>query len=201
MRISFYCLFCCTLLIVLGLGTAFSQDTNFATGPQYLMNNGSPLLARPVSTPSMSLAGPAPEVGASNATGILSAGASVQNVLPPSPDALPKIDLFPIFYTEVFPSDLKPSFSLAEPFPGLLQETPPIPPLQPSFSNLPEPSANQLPPSILDNGVWQMTTVQALRERGYGLTVAEAAAEAKERIRHADHIYTNADIERLHTGS
>jgi hypothetical protein len=198
MRISFHFVLASTLLILSSEGIAFSQDTNFATGPQYLMNYGSPLFAHSISTPSLSLAGPPIEVGASNATGVLNAGASVQNVLPPSPDALPKIDLFPIFYTEVFPSDLKPSFSLAEPFPGLLQETPPIPPLQPSISNLPEPSPNQLPPSILDNGVWQMTTVQALRERGYGLTVAEAAAEAKDRIRHANHIYTNADAARLH---
>jgi hypothetical protein len=46
-----------------------------------------------------------------------------------------------------------------------------------------------------------MMTAQALRERGFGLTVAEAAAEAKERIRHANHIYTNADAARLHGGN
>ena len=37
----------CTLLILSALGTSFGQDTNFAQGPQYLMNQGSPLLARP----------------------------------------------------------------------------------------------------------------------------------------------------------
>jgi hypothetical protein len=181
MRISFYCLFCCTLLIVLSLGTAFSQDTNFATGPQYLMNNGSPLLARPISTPSMSLAGPAPEVGASNATGILSAGAGDQNVLLPNPDALPKIDFFPIYYGG----------------PPVGENS------QISFSYPAEPSSlpAEIPPSISDSGVWQMTSVQALRERGYGITLAEAAADGKARGRHANRIYTNADIERLHTGS
>ena len=95
------------------------------------------MFARSISTPSMSLAGPAPEVGASDATGVLIAGASEQNVLPPNPDTLPKIDLFPIFYTEVFASDLKPSFALAEPFPGLLQQ-------QPS----PIPLWNRLPPQL-----------------------------------------------------
>ena len=98
MRISFYFVVVCTLLVLSSQGIAFSQDTNFATGPQYLMNYGSPLLAHSISTPSLSLAGPPIEVGASDATGVLTAGAGDQNVLPPSPDALPKIDLFPIFY-------------------------------------------------------------------------------------------------------
>ncbi len=180
MRISFYFIVVCTLIAFSSIGIAFSQDTNFATGPQYLMNYGSPLLARSISTPSLSLASPPIEVGASDATGVLSAGASDQNVLPPSPDALPKIDLFPIFYGG--------------------------PPVgengQISFSYATEPSSpsDEIPPSISDSGVEQMTTAQDLRARGYGTTVAEAAAEAKERIRHANHIYTNADAARLHGG-
>src|SRR5271170_8013479 len=97
MRISLCFVLVCTL-VLLTQGIAFSQDTNFATGPQYLMNYGSPLLARSIATPSTSLAGQPIAVGASNATGVLSAGAGTQNVLPPCPDALPKIDSFPIFY-------------------------------------------------------------------------------------------------------
>ena len=180
MRIFFYCLFCCTLLVVSTQGVALGQDTNFATGPQYLMNYGSPLLAHPISTPSMSLASPPLEVGASDATGVLIAGASAQNVLPPSPDALPKIDLFPIYYGG------PPVGENA----GI------------SFSYTTEPSSlpSEIPPSISDSGVWQMTTAQALRERGYGVTLAEAAAYGKARIRHGTHVYTNADIDRLHGG-
>ncbi|MFZ0136871.1 MAG: hypothetical protein WAK89_07430 [Candidatus Sulfotelmatobacter sp.] len=179
MRISFYFVVVCILLVLASHGTAFSQDTNFATGPQYLMQ-GSPMFARSISTPSMSLAAPPPQVGASDATGVLIAGASEQNVLPPNPDTLPKIDLFPIFYGG--------------------------PPVgengQISFSYPVEPSSSaEIPPSISDTGVWQMTTVQALRERGYGVTLAEAAADAKARIRRANHIYTNADAARLHGGS
>jgi hypothetical protein len=180
MRIFFYFVLC-MLLVLSSQGIAFSQDTNFATGPQYLMNYGSPLLAHSISTPSLSLAGPPIEVGASDATGVLTPGAGDQNVLPPSPDALPKIDLLPIFYG--------------------------APPVgengQISFSYAAEPSSqpNEIPPSISDNGVSQITTVQVLRERGYGLTVAEAAAEAKVRIQHANHTYTNADAARLHGGN
>jgi hypothetical protein len=41
------------LLLALG-GISAAQDTNFATGPQYLMTNGSPLFARSISTPTLS---------------------------------------------------------------------------------------------------------------------------------------------------
>jgi hypothetical protein len=181
MRISFFCFFCCTLLIVSTEGIAFSQDTNFATGPQYLVTYGSPLFARSISTPSMSLAGPPPEVGASDATGVLSAGAGAQNVLPPSPDALPRIDFFPIYYGG----------------PPVGENS------QISFSYPAEPSSlpAEIPPSISDSGVWQMTSAQELREQGYGVALAEAAADGKARGRRAKRIYTNADIERLHPGS
>jgi|HubBroStandDraft_5_1064220.scaffolds.fasta_scaffold06766_3 hypothetical protein len=181
MRISFYCVLCCTLIVLLTQAIAFSQDTNFATGPQYLMNYGSPLLAHPISTPSLSLASPPLEVGASDATGVLSAGIGDQNVLPPSPDALPKIDLFPIFYGG----------------PPVSENS------QISFSYPAEPSSlpSEIPPSISDNGVSQMTTARELRERGYGITLAEAAANSKTQTRRANHIYTNDDIARLHGGS
>lgn len=181
MRISFCCVFCCILLVLLTQVFAFGQDTNFATGPQYLMNYGSPLLAHPISTPSMSLAAPPLEVGASDATGVLVAGAADQNVESPSPDALPKIDLFPIFYGGAPVGENS----------------------QISFSYPAEPSSlpAEIPPSISDNGVWQMTTAQELRERGYGITLAEEAANSKTQTRRANHIYTNDDITRLHGGS
>lgn len=181
MRISFCCVFCCTVLVLLTQGVAVSQDTNFATGPQYLMNYGSPLLAHSISTPSTSLTAPPAEVGASDATGLLSAGAGAQTVAPPSPDALPKVDLFPIFYGGPPVSEN-----------GEL-----------SFSYPVEPSAlpAEVPSSISDSGVWQLTTAQALRERGYGVTLGEAAAAGKTQTKRANHIYTNDDIARLHGGS
>jgi hypothetical protein len=181
MRITFYCVFCCTLLVLSTQGIAFSQDTNFATGPQYLMNYGSPLLAHSISTPSMSLDGPPPEVGASDATGVLSAGAANENVAPPTPDALPKIDLFPIYY--------------GGPPAGENGEI--------SFSYPSEPTSlsAEIPPSISDSGVWQIMTAQELRQRGYGITLAEAAVVVKTQTRRASHIYTNADVARLHGGS
>jgi hypothetical protein len=170
MRLSF----CCTLILLSGIGTALAQDTNFATGPQYLMNYGSPMFAHPISTPSLSLSGTLLEVGASNATAGLAAGADTQTAAPTS---RPAADLFPIYYGP-----------------------PPASVIEISFAESQAPP-NPLPASILDTGVWQVTTVQALRERGYGITLAEAAALGKERARHANHIYTNDDITRLHGGS
>lgn len=177
MRVSSSCMF----LVLSAVGIAFGQDTNFPSGPQYLMNtdlvkNGSPLFVRSISTPTMSLTDPPLEVGASNATGVLIAGAENQTVLPPNPDALPKMDLLPIFY--------------GSPSAGVIEI---------SFPS--EPSPNQPPVSILDTGVWEMTTVQALRDRGYGISLVEGAKNGKEQTRHANRVYTNADIDRLHRGS
>jgi hypothetical protein len=173
MRVSF----CCLLIVLSAINIALAQDTNFAAGPQYLVNPGaSPLFARPISTPSLSLTGPPLEVGASDATGVLTAGAGNQFVSPPSAVALPQIDLFPIFYG-----------------------VPPANVIEISFAESQE-SPSPLPASILDTGVWQMTTAHALRERGYGITLAEAAAHDKARTRHATHVYTNADTDRLHGG-
>jgi len=62
-------------------------------------------------------------------------------------------------------------------------------------------SRRELPASILDPGVWQITTPQALRERGFGVTLPEAAAYGKSHPRHSTHVYTNADIDRVHGGS
>jgi len=176
MRVSF----CFTLFLLSAIGMASGQDTNFSTGPQYLMNYGSPLFAVPISTPSLSLAGPPIEAGARNATGVLIAGAADDYVLPPLAVALPKIDLFPIFYGN-------PSFNVNV--------------VEISFSASSGSSLAALPPSILDSGVWQITTTQGLRDRGYGLTIAEAAARSKAQIRHANRVYTNADTDRLHGGS
>jgi hypothetical protein len=171
----------CALLVLFAHGIAFGQDTNFSSGPQYLMNpdsvkNGSTIFARPISTPSISLTGPPLEVGASNATGVLIAGAETQTVLPPNPEARPTIDLFPIFYGRAAAGVIEISFP-------------------------PEPSGDLPSASILDTGVWQMTTAQALRERGYGVTLAEAAVYDKAHVRHATRLYTNADVDRLHSGS
>jgi hypothetical protein len=168
-------IFSCTAILLVVLGAAVGQSPNAVSGPQYLPN-GSPLFARSISTPSISLSGPPLEVGADNATGVLHAGAETQTT--PLPHAVdePQFDLYPIFYGIVPVRSISVDFSE-------------------SLSRV------ELPPSILDTGVWQLTTAQALRERGFGLTLGEAGKNSKARIRHATRVYTNADIDRLHQGS
>ena len=175
MRISF-----CSIAIVVALGAlsgaGFAQGTNFSAGPQYLMTSGSPLFAKSISTPSISLSGPPLEVGADTATGDLLSGAQNQTSLPPSAVALPQVDLFPIYYGGA-----------------------PVSVVEVSVTE--ESSPANLPTSILDTGVWQLTTVQSLRELGYGETLVEAAAFNKARMKPATRRYTNADVDRLHGGS
>jgi hypothetical protein len=84
--------------------------------------------------------------------------------------------LFPIYYGAHAPSVIEISFTA-------------------------ESASNELPASILDTGVSEMTTVQELRERGYGVTVVEGAAYGRAKTRRATRVYTNADIDRLHSGS
>jgi hypothetical protein len=171
----------CAVLVLFALGIACGQDTNFSSGPQYLMNpdsakNGAAIFARSISTPSISLTGPPLEVGAGNATGALIAGAENQTVLPPNPQARPTIDLSPILYGSAAARVIEIGFPN-------------------------EPSGNPPSANILDTGVWQMTTAQGLRERGYGVPLAEAAAYGKAHVRHATRQYTNADIDRMQGGS
>jgi hypothetical protein len=100
---------------------------------------------------------------------------------------------------------IRPSYCL-QPTPYLRQisdfyyGTPPLSVIEISFAE-PSPAHHELPASILDTGVWELTTVQALRQRGYGVTLPEAAADSRAHIRHATHVYTNADIDRLHGAS
>jgi hypothetical protein len=166
--------FCCAMVLAAS-GAAFGQDTNFADGPQYLMTTGSPLFARSISTPSISLSAPPLEVGATTATADLTAGADTQTVTMSSPDSGPAPDLLPIYYGVIPVQRLEISFW--EP------------------SRIPE-----VPLSLFDIGVTDLSTVRALRGRGVGVTIVEAAADAKSNVRHASRVYTNADIERLHNG-
>jgi hypothetical protein len=175
-----------TLLVLLGASCAVGQDTNFATGPQYLMQ-GPARFARPISTRSISLSGPPLELGASNATAALIPGASNEEVLPPNADALPAVDLFPIFYANTSASDLKLSF-LAEPFPDAQRQAVySVLPLK-TPGPAPEPSSNRL---AANSGAGTRGTE----------SLAEVAAYDKARTRHATRVYTNADIDRLHSGS
>jgi hypothetical protein len=179
-------IFGCAFVAIFAAGIALSQDTNFSNGPQYLLSSvpgarsaSSDFFVRSISTPSVSLSGPALEFGASNATGDLNAGAETQTIVVPEAVALPKADLSSINYGVPTANVIEISFPAA------------------SGESI---AGTEIPQSILDIGVGRIMEAQYLRESDNGVTLPEAAAYGKEHIRRAMRIYTNADIDRLHGG-
>jgi hypothetical protein len=159
--------FCCLMLVLVGVSAA--QETNFAVGPQYLMTSGSPLFARPIATPSLSL-------GESRATVIGGTSeVSGDSGTITTPGLQGQADLFPIYYGV-------PRVSVIE-------------------ISKPEVSARTFPASITNVGVMEITDLQSLRLRGFGVTLPEAASYWKTHKRSTSHVYTNSDIERLQHGS
>jgi hypothetical protein len=70
-------------------GISAAQDTSFAVGPQYLMTSGSPLFARPIATPTLSL-------GESHET--FAAEISAVAEVAVNPVLQGQADLLPIYY-------------------------------------------------------------------------------------------------------
>jgi len=159
MRVSFLCslLVLSTAMLVLG------QDTNFSNGPQYLMT-GSPLFARSISTPTLSLEGPPLETGASNSTAGMIAGADTQTTTP-QPPAQP--NLYSIYYGPPATSVIEITFA-----------GPPA----------------ELPASLLDTGMGQTTTGRDLLDLSYRGTLGGDAGNQKAHAGRATHVYTNADL-------
>lgn len=155
-------------VLIVVAGTGWAQDTNFAVGPQYLMTSGSPLLARPIATPSLSL-GEAPPAGPAAET---NAGAGVQFAMPA--EAAAPANLLDVYYGP------QPSIDAS-----VVVEISSAEPAQP------------VPASIINVGVSGFTDAPSLRSRGYGVGVGEAAQVWKSRKAQAPRIYTNRDIERL----
>ncbi len=154
-------------------GSVAAQDTNFATGPQYLATQGSPLFARPISTPSLSLGTQMEEPTEHAAT----AEPHVELPIPPAKTQSgqpPQVDFFAFYYG----SPLGENFGQAVPEPEL------------------EPVERQSSANIFETGVSQSLDAQAIRRLGYGPSLAEQAAQRKKRDSAARR-YTNEDVERL----
>jgi hypothetical protein len=167
---SFSAALCVSLALAL---PSAAQDTNFSTGPQYLLN-GSPLFARPITTPSLSLETPLDQPTDHTGSEAL-AEQAVENKL----EQVPPLDFSSIYYEPSTAEEIVISSNNSE----AQGESP------------------QLPASIVASGVTQMIDAQSLHERGYGMSLAEAAAQWKERKSAPVRTYKNEDIERLRQGS
>jgi len=157
-------------LLLMTTGLCAAQDSNFSTGPQYLMNFGSPLFLQPISTPSLSLSAalaPAP---------VATAEASAESVST-SPGTQAQADLRRIYWGEQ--NNVSAGENVSE-------------------IELSSQQPSELPASILNVGVAQSINGQGLEMRGYGMTLGQVAARWKARKNHPPRLYTNADIARLH---
>ena len=163
-------------------GAGVAQDSNFPTGPQYLMNYGSPMFLHSIATPSLSLSTPPPSVSSSATEAVVASEASSAPLAFQSPAPLGRI-----YWgepskdeagSETVSSEVNSGANLIE------------------ISGAEAPS--NLPTSIVNVGVEETVDARALRQRGYGVTVAEAASFWKSHKPHAPRLYTNRDIDRVH---
>ena len=166
---------CCLLVLA---GTCSAQDTNFPVGPQYLMTFDAPMFARPIATPSLSFETTLPEAG----------------TLAPAAAEVPTEQYQLISQIlELQRQQYLPSVYWGEPLVSVVEI---------NFREATEEETSPaLPASITESGVIAVTDAQSLRERGYGVTLPEAAQHWKSRKSATPRVYTNSDIERLRSGS
>jgi hypothetical protein len=149
-------------------GASFAQDTNFAHGPQYLIT-GSTMFLRSIATPSESLQAPLENPYVVNTDGSVST-----DLVAAHPD-IPRPDLQPIYWGEPKTANNASEIEITSP------ELPP-----------------NLPASILDSGVTAAAVPGFSSATGSETTLGAAAAFWKDHASHVSHVYTDADVERLH---
>jgi hypothetical protein len=159
--------------------SAVAQDTNFSAGPQYLLT-GSPLLVHSIATPTLSLDAPLPPVEPSS---INTPESATEVPFTTNPQLEHQADLIPIYYG----ADNHYGVSTAV--------------VEISFPEGGAESSAALPASIVESGVTELVDAQALRVRGHGVTVADAAAYWKTHKLTAKRTFTNEDVKRLHAAS
>lgn len=191
----------CFGLVLALAGICVAQDTNFSVGPQYLVTSGSPMFARPIATPNLSLGEPLPQIAGFPAAQALVTPESS------SPSEPSQLYLSGVLWGEH--SDARilgrvivtPSLSLSEP-PAIASAATDEQTTAPETTSEIEISSAAprlpVPPSLFDAGVTGVTNAQYLRERGYGVPLGDTASFWKKNKPRAPRVYTNSDVERLH---
>jgi hypothetical protein len=149
-------------------------ETHFNSGPQYLIPSGSPEFLHPISPPSLSFP-----------SGLTQSPTLVTTVSEPKADEAIS-DMVSAVLDEQARTVLY-SMYYGYPQPNVVEI---------AFRTAAEREAAP-PSSIAESGIVELTSAQALRDRGYGVTLAEAAARWKAHTVRARRVYTNDDIERL----
>jgi hypothetical protein len=154
-------------MVLAGLG--FAQESNFASGPQYLVL-GSPLFARSLATPTLSFGS-----------------------LPPGPPPFPEPpQAEPATFTST--PELQGQANLYPIFYGVPQESV----IEVSYAEISE-IKRPLPGSLTDVGVSGVMDAPTLRSRALGVSLGEAAKYWRShKGPAASRHFTNDDIERLH---
>ena len=165
-------------LLLLLAGICAAQDTTFDTGPQYLITFGSPMFARPIATPSLSFETPMAQPGVSEPVESPVSREEYEAVSA-TLDTQRQTYLLTVYYGVPSVNVIDISFRA-----GSSEESGPA-----------------LPASITESGVTELTDADVLRERGYGVTLSEAATFSKAHHPHAPRVYTNSDIERVRQGT
>lgn len=188
------------LLVLTAVSCA--QDTNFPVGPQYLITTDSTMFLRPIATPTLSLSEPLPPMP----------GASTEEAAVPEtprePVGLSSQQFFAnVYWGEHTPEEVTARLIVT---PTMSLSQPATPSVAPTEEATPETSAQAAreavqrarvsPVSVVQLGVTEIADAQSLRERGYGISLGEAASSAKTKP-HATRVFTNRDIERLHADS
>jgi len=199
------------VLLLLVVATSFAQETNFPTGPQYLIPTGNPMLLASIATPSLNLSGET-----------LAGTSEVPR--PIEMPALAPVETF-VYLHNVYWGERTPEEALA-----VRLQPPNMAPDQTSWymdyvatqaaGGSPAPYAEtgesvpsseltagpnvieltggpipaNLPASLFDPGVTGMTNAQSLQQRAYGVSLGEVAAYWKAHKRHASHVITGEDL-------
>lgn len=159
--------------LILLIGICAAQDTSFPVGPQYLITGGSPYLLQPIATPTLSFT---PPVTAPPAESEVSGSEQVVY----TPARVPTTD-----FSQIYLGGSNSGENAGEHI---------------SEIGITSEEASATPASIINVGVAQVIDPQSLRENGYGMSLAEAAAFWKTHRARVAHVYTNVDITRLHGG-
>jgi hypothetical protein len=169
-------------------GISAAQDTNFVSGPQYLITGQSPMFLHSIETPSLSF-GPSSATAPPVTTENVEASQVVE-----TPTSVPSgVDL-----TEIYWGKPQSAVSTGETeASGVGTSEIQTNEVQTSEVEISSAQPMQpLPASLFDTGVTAIADAQSLREEGYGVSLAESAAYWKAHQKQPVRTFTNKDVER-----